>query len=267
MMPDALGWSFLMSQPIILLCNDDGYYARGHEKLREALSPLGRVISVAPDKDNSGVSHKVSIHTPLRLTEISDDTWIVNGTPVDCVILGHHVVLKDQRPTLLISGINRGYNLGGDVTYSGTLGAAREGFNRGIPSMAISTAGNDGNFSYDHAAGVAARLAELHLNGADFLHKALWNVNVPPVDVLKGIRLTRLDERSFQSSVVQRLDPRGEPYFWLDGFYPKEAESEDTDYGACLAGYVSMTPLEKRRINRAVLDEYQLSDLFKNLEI
>ena len=256
-----------MSEPIILLCNDDGYYSRGLDAARRELSRLGRVISVTPDQDNSGVSHKVSIHTPLRLRELSPDTWVVNGTPVDCVILGVHVVLQDQLPDLLVSGINRGYNLGGDTMYSGTLGAAREGYSRGIPSVAVSVGGDEGEFSYEYAAVVIARLAQLHLDGSDFLRKALWNVNVPPCERAAGIRVTRLDERSFKSSVVQRLDPRGQPYFWIDGYYPEEAESEKTDFGACQAGFISMTPLVHRKVDNQVLERYQSTDLFENLDI
>ncbi len=234
-----------MTSPTILICNDDGYFAEGLIALRDALQPLGRVIVVAPSQDNSGVSHKITLNTALRLRQVDDDFYAVTGTPVDCVHLAVHGVLEDRKPDLLISGVNHGLNLGEDTAYSGTVAAAYEGYVQGIPSMAVSTGWmkGPGGFRFENAQKAARALAESCLAGDPLLRQAVWNINVPG-DEVKGMRITRLDKRSFKSSVVKRKDPRGVPYYWIGPYFAEFDSAEDTDYAAYHAGYITATPLK-----------------------
>ncbi len=241
-----------MKQPIILISNDDGYFAEGHSALRDALKPLGRVISVAPDRDCSGISHKLSIHTPLRLREVGTDSYAINGSPADCVHLAIHAVLEEEKPDILISGINHGLNLGEDVAYSGTVAAAFEGFAQGIPSIAVSAGRAQGKYHFESAAQVAFKLTNRLLSGDELMRQAVWNVNVPPGD-LRGVRFARLDNRSFKSSVVKRTDPRGHDYYWLGPYYPEFKRGEQTDYATYQSGFVSVTPLKVEMTHEQVL--------------
>jgi len=245
-----------MTQPTILISNDDGYYAEGLQALRDALSPLGRVISVAPDKDNSGVSHKITIHTALRLRDVGPDSYTVSGTPVDCIHLALHGVLDGKLPDVMVSGINHGLNLGEDTAYSGTVGAAYEAFTHGIPALAIS-AGRDGDegYAFENAGRVAHQLVKSHLEGDPFLGETLWNANVPPGPI-SGFRVVKLDKRSFQSSIVKRLDPRGQPYYWMGPYDPVFDNEADTDHAAYRNGFVSVTPLKVEMTHFDILQRY-----------
>ncbi|MCB1043240.1 MAG: 5'/3'-nucleotidase SurE [Acidobacteria bacterium] len=237
----------------ILVSNDDGYFAEGIAILREALRPLGRVISVAPDRDCSGISHKLSIHTPLRLREVGDDAYAVNGSPADCIHLAIHAVLDDQKPDVVISGINHGLNLGEDVAYSGTVAAAYEGFAQGIPSIAVSAGRSHGSFNFVGAAEVAVDFARKVIEGDPVFRQAVWNINVPH-DPIRGVRYARLDNRSFKSSVVKRTDPRGQDYYWLGPYYPEFQRGEKTDYEAYQNGFISVTPLKVEMTHETILD-------------
>ena len=248
-----------MDKPVILICNDDGYFAAGLQCLREALAPLGRVIVVAPNQDCSGSSHKITINTALRLREVAEDFFTTNGSPVDCVHLAIHGVLAGKRPDLLFSGINHGLNLGEDTAYSGTVAAAYEGFVHRIPALAISTGPIDGVYGFENASRVARALAAKMLAGEENLREALWNVNVPGGD-LNGVRFVRLDKRSFKSSVVQQVDPRGQPYYWLGPYYPRFDNQEDTDYAAYQSGYVAITPLRVEMTDFQMLSRYTKQD-------
>ncbi len=250
-----------MTGPTILICNDDGYFAEGIGKLKEALAPLGRVVSVAPSQDCSGVSHKITINTALRLREMEPGLYSVTGTPVDCVHLAIHGVLEGKMPDLIVSGINHGPNLGEDTAYSGTVAAAYEGYVHQIPSFAISTdwIGKKG-FSFDNAQWAAYHLARAHLlDGNPFLRRAVWNINVPLGDI-KGIRMVRLDRRSFKSSVVKRADPRGVPYYWIGPYIATFDCRERTDYSAFKSGFISMTPLKVEMTHFDVLENYPEED-------
>ena len=245
-----------MKTPTILICNDDGYYAEGIRELKTALQSLGRVITVAPSQDNSGVSHKITLNTALRINEIGNDVYMVDGTPVDCVHLAINGVLNGRRPDLLVSGINHGLNLGEDTAYSGTVGAAYEGFVHDVPSIAISTGSfSKSNYEFNNARKIAHAFAKRLLEKDSRLRTAVWNVNVPPGQ-LKGVKLARLDKRSFQSSVVKRLDPRGRPYYWIGPYYPKFDNEKDTDFAAYHAGYAAITPLKVEMTDFELLESY-----------
>jgi 5'-nucleotidase len=241
----------------ILVSNDDGVHAPGLAALAEVLGELGRVVVVAPDRERSAVAHAVTLHRPLRISEIRPDWHAVDGTPTDCVHLGIHGILK-ALPDLLVSGINAGGNLGDDLTYSGTVSVALEGCLFGVPSVAVSLDARDG-FHFDTAAQVAVRVvravAERGLPRGTFL-----NVNVPNLAVLSdigGFRVTRQGQRIFGDGVACSADPRGRTFYWIGarelGYV---LEDEGTDVEALACGCVSVTP-----VRTDLTDHGFLSDL------
>src|SRR5215475_13506696 len=225
--------------PVILVTNDDGVHAAGLAALAAALEGLGDVYVVAPDREQSAVGHALTLHRPLRVTQIAERRFSVNGTPsnyVNLAVLG----LLPERPVLVASGINHGSNLGDDVTYSGTVSAAMEGTLLGVPSMAVSqsepeTDGFDG-------AGPVARAVATRLLVEGLPAKTLLNVNVPRGEV-KGIRLTRLGHRVYREKVIREVDPRGRPYYWIGAGPPEWAEDTGADIAAVHGGFASVTPL------------------------
>jgi 5'-nucleotidase len=225
--------------PVILVTNDDGIHAPGLAALAEALTALGEVYVVAPDREQSAVGHALTLHRPLRVDRIGERKFAVNGTPSDCVnlaVLG----LLPEAPVLVASGVNHGSNLGDDVTYSGTVSAAMEGTLLGVPSMAVSQADPDGE-GFDGAATVARAVA-MRLLVEGLPAKTLLNVNVPRGEI-KGIRLTRLGHRIYREKVIREVDPRGRPYYWIGAGPPEWAEDSGADIAAVHDGFASVTPL------------------------
>lgn len=228
--------------PCILLTNDDGFDAPGLHALREALEPLGRIVVVAPDGEQSASSHALTLRRPLRVWNTAPDRYRVDGTPTDCVHLGVFHLTGHRIPDLVLSGINRGLNLGDDVTYSGTVAGALEAALLGVPSIAISAAIDEGGRVDDAGAAAVAReltdrLLEKRLPTGVFL-----NVNVPSGQA-QGIRITRQGTRSYRAAVVERLDPSGRPYFWIAGADTTPSGEPDGDHHAIREGFVSVTPL------------------------
>jgi 5'-nucleotidase len=224
---------------VILVTNDDGVHAAGLGALAAALDELGEVYVVAPDREQSAVGHALTLHRPLRVTQVGDRRFAVNGTPSDCVnlaVLG----LLPGRPVLVAAGINHGSNLGDDVTYSGTVSAAMEGTLLGVPSIAVSQA-DAGTAGFEGAAAVTRLLASRVLVEG-LPAKTLLNVNVPGATA-DGIRMTRLGHRVYREKVVQEVDPRGQPYYWIGAGPPEWAEDEASDIAAVQRGFVSVTPL------------------------
>ena len=225
--------------PVILVTNDDGVHAVGLGALAEALTPLGEVYVIAPDREQSAVGHALTLHRPLRVDRLGERRFAVNGTPSDCVNLGVLGLLPEP-PVLVVSGINHGSNLGDDVTYSGTVSAAMEGTLLGIPSVAVSQVeGESGGF---HGAGRVAALVAARVLVEGLPAKTLLNVNVPSGEI-GGIRVTRLGHRVYREKVVQETDPRGRPYYWIGAGPPEWREDEESDISAVHAGLVSVTPL------------------------
>jgi 5'-nucleotidase len=229
-------------KPLILLSNDDGVQARGLAALAERMADLGDVLVVAPDRERSAASHAFTMHRPLRAEERRPGWFAVDGTPVDCVYIGM-LRLAPRPPSLVVSGINHGLNLGADLFYSGTIAAAVEAAIRGAPSLAVSLDQKwDGDFTaaaqFAHALGRAV-LAEGLPSGT------LLSINVPAGDP-RGYRWTRLGRRGYQDRVEERADLRGRNYYWLGG--PPIAASTDEEPGTdCRAvgdGEVSVTPLD-----------------------
>jgi len=225
--------------PVILVTNDDGIHAVGLGSLADALSPLGEVYVVAPDREQSAVGHALTLHRPLRVDRVGERRFAVNGTPSDCVNLGVLGLLPEP-PVLVVSGINHGSNLGDDVTYSGTVAAAMEGTLLGVSSMAVSQAeGEAGGFE---GAGKVAMLVATRVLVEGLPAKTLLNVNVPRGEV-RGIRMTRLGHRVYREKVVQEVDPRGRPYYWIGAGPPEWREDEASDIAAVHEGFASVTPL------------------------
>jgi 5'-nucleotidase len=228
---------------LILITNDDGVFAPGIITLAGAMRDLGRVVVVAPDREKSAASHSLTLHHPLRIDEIEEDRYSVDGTPTDCVHLAVHVILAEQKPDLLVSGINSGGNLGQDITYSGTVWAAQEGNLMGIPSMAISLV-DDRYSDYRPSALFATRMAGW-IRDRGLPDDTILNVNVPddPEQDLDRYVITHQGYHRFEESVVKNTDPRGRSYYWIGGQKLPYRGGIETDVGAVSAGFISVTPL------------------------
>jgi len=223
----------------ILVTNDDGVFSEGIKLLAAKLSEVGHVTIVAPDREQSAAGHSLTLHRPLRLRQLEQDVYSVDGTPTDCVSLAVLWLLKDSRPDLVVSGINFGGNLGDDVTYSGTVSATFEGTLLGIPSVAFSQEVGE-PFSFEAGANFAQRFVKVLLS-EPLPDDLLLNVNLP-AGPIKGVRFTRLGKRQYKQVVVEKTDPRGRPYFWIAGT-PEWQQEDGTDHEAVSSGLVSVTPL------------------------
>ena len=227
---------------LILVSNDDGIQAPGLRPLVDALSPLGEVVVVAPDRERSATSHAFTMHDPLRVEEQSPGWLAVTGTPADCVYLALHHLL-DRRPALVVSGINRGANLATDVIYSGTVAAAMEGRMAGVPSIAVSLSIQRGHpHNWKTAADLAAGLAKDLLDSGEL---TLLNLNVPdrPAAEVLGLRACALSRRHYHPHAEERYDPRGRTYFWLGGGHSHFEGEPNTDGPLVGEGWATVTPL------------------------
>ncbi len=227
-----------MSERLILLTNDDGLWAPGLAALARAAAPFGRVVTVAPDRNRSAISSALSLHNILRLNPVGPDRVACDGTPVDCVLLGVCEVLK-ATPDWVLSGINHGFNLGEDVFYSGTVGAAFEGRLQGARAAAFSI----------HPSGSLDQVAPWitqflgRWEAMDLTGSRIWNVNFPKGEP-KGFRLTSQDTRAYHDLVERRTDPRNTPYYWIGGDAgPTYAKAPGSDAEAVFDGFASVTPL------------------------
>ena len=230
-------------KPLILVSNDDGVHSDGIVALADVLQALGEVVVVAPDRERSAVSHSLTLHRPLRVEEIGPGRFAVDGTPTDCINLAVNGILP-RRPVLVVAGINKGANLGDDVTYSGTVSAAMEGTLLGVPALAISLLGRTG-FQFDVAASFAARLATWVIERG-LPADTLLNVNVPaPEDgrPVRGFALTRMGRRRYGDAIVEKVDPRGKKYYWIGGEELEFVDEEGTDFHAVSMGLISVTPI------------------------
>ena len=226
--------------PHFLVTNDDGYRSEGVLALSDALSVLGDVTLVAPMEEASAIGHALTLKRPLRLEHMRDNVYAVDGTPTDCVNLAVTHVLK-RLPDMVVSGINKGYNLGDDVTYSGTVAGALEGALLGVPALAVSLAATRQTYDFTFAAQAAATLA------ASMLKRPLppWtflNVNVPKGQP-KGYRVTVQAKRNHVTQISERHDPKGRPYYWIEEGQDEWTPHDRSDYQAVRDGYVSVTPL------------------------
>ena len=244
-------------RPLILASNDDGIHADGLRALQDAMSELGEVWVVAPESEQSAASHAISLHRPLRIRELGERRFAIDGTPSDCSYVAINHLLKHRKPSLMVSGINHGGNLADDVTYSGTVAAAMEASLLGIPAIAFSLVA-DATFDFAPAARFARALAGAVL-GQRFQGRILLNVNVPPGCDPSEYSVTQLGKHSYGYDVVENLDPRGRKYYWIGG---TSFQHEDIPGSDCNAVFrekrISVTPLHLD------LTEYSQLDLVRN---
>lgn len=226
----------------LLVSNDDGVHAPGIAALHEVLKEIAQVRVIAPDRNCSGASNSLTLHNPLRVQQLDNGFYSVNGTPTDCVHLGTNSPLADD-VDLVVSGINDCPNMGDDVMYSGTVAAAMEGRFMGLPAIAVSMGSRSHDY-YDTAARVVAdivnKMAETPLRLATIL-----NINVPamPYEQLKGVKVTRLGRRHRAETMVEATDPFGKKIYWYGPVGGHQDDAEDTDFHAIREGYVSITPI------------------------
>ena len=238
----------------ILVCNDDGIHSEGLLALARALEDIAEVWVVAPDRERSAVSHSLSMGRPLRrkrLKHLGPRYFAVNGTPTDCVLLGATKILP-QRPQLIVSGINKGENLGDDITYSGTVSAAIEGTILGIPSFAISLVARK-DFDFSQAASFAIRLAKNILRHG-LPRNTLLNVNVPCRGKPCPYKITSMGKRIYGDSVQEKKDRWGKRFYLIGGNVPGYAHTQDSDFKAIANDLISITPLHLDWTNYASLE-------------
>jgi len=224
----------------ILVTNDDGYRSEGIHALAQALRDVGDVTIVAPTTEASAIGHALTLRHPLRLEPVGDRVFAVDGTPTDCVNIAVTQVFKGL-PTLVISGINKGWNIGDDVTYSGTVAGALEGALLGMPAIAVSLRQTRGDYDFSHAARAAATLAEGILR-RPLPARTFLNVNVPKGQP-KGFRATVQAKRNHVTSVSERHDPKGRAYYWIEEGQNEWQPHDRSDYQAVRDGFISVTPL------------------------
>jgi 5'-nucleotidase len=231
----------------ILLTNDDGIYAPGMEVLEAIARELSDDVWVcAPTEEQSGAGHSLTLHHPVRLQEHGERRFAVTGTPTDAVNLALRKLFVDQKPDLVISGINAGENLGDDITYSGTISAAMEAALAGLPAIALSQAIREGGHGFAASRGWAARVLA-PLTTVPMAKRTLVNVNFPalPAERVKGIRVVRQGFHDYaRGSLVEGRDPRGRPYYWFGLEDMEHTRDHGTDLEAVADGYVAVTPLQ-----------------------
>jgi 5'-nucleotidase len=239
--------------PLILVTNDDGVHAPGIKALAAALASKGEVHVVAPDREVSACSQSLTLKHPLRAEKVEERVYAVDGTPADCVNLAL-VKLLPRRPDLVVSGINRGANLGEDVFYSGTVGGAREGTFFGVPSIAMSLAVRaDGDFR--PAADFASRLAAMVLEKG-LPERTLLNVNVPPGNPKTAVTTVQ-GRREHEGTILEGLDPRRKTYYWIEEGKDQWVSDEMSDIHAVRQGLISVTPLQTDTTHHAVLAAFR----------
>ncbi|MBI5663832.1 MAG: 5'/3'-nucleotidase SurE [Nitrospirae bacterium] len=249
--------------PTILVTNDDGISSPGIKVLSKTLRSIGDVYVVAPETEQSAVAHALTLHRPLRSEKVGSDTYYVNGTPTDCVIIGVNKILP-QRPDIIVSGINNGANIGDDISYSGTVAAAIEGTLLGVPSIAVSLVRDDradGRLRtkasrFKAAAGFAKELT-LKVLDKGLPDNTLLNINVPNSPRIKGVKITKQGKLVYDSSIQELHDPRGNEYYWIGGGVPQWEPGENTDFEAINAGYISVTPVHLDLTNHKAIKYLQ----------
>ena len=240
--------------PLILVTNDDGVSSEGIHALADAMRPLGDVLVVAPLQEASAIGHALTLRRPLRIETIRDQVYAVDGTPTDCVNLACAIILKNQMPDLVVSGINKGWNLGDDITYSGTVSGALEGALLGPPAIAVSLQRTRDAYDFGPSAGAAAIVARAVLTHG-LPPRTFININAPS-GTPKGLRVTTQAKRNHVTKIDARTDPRGNAYYWieeaLDEYHPNGGMS---DHEAVREGYVSVTPLQPDMTDHSFLEK------------
>ena len=244
----------------ILVTNDDGVFSEGIKELANSLRSLGDVWVVAPDRERNATSHALTLHRPLRILNPSSQIYAVNGTPADCVNVGVHFILK-EKPDLVVSGINKGENLGDDINYSGTVAAAVEGALMGIQSFAISLSSRR-DFYFKPAAAFALKLARFIVKKG-LPDGIMLNVNVPDTGG-KEITLYRMTKQSkdvHDNTIEEKVDPRGGEYYWIGRKDERYEDDDDSDRKAISQKLISITPLRIDRTHGSSLKKLLQWDL------
>ena len=238
----------------ILVSNDDGIFAPGIAVLAEAAGKVGTVTVVSPDREQSGTSHSLTLHRPLRPRLRHDGSYQVDGTPTDCVLLAVGSLMPD-RPKFVFSGVNHGPNMGEDVLYSGTVSVAMEAVTLGIPGIAFSFASRDDELLKEYQ-GIVNNLVRQITEIDGFPRDMVLNINLPgcPPGEVKGIKVTRLGSRYFTESITPMKDPWGREVYWIGGGSITWAGRSDADHEAVKQGYISITPLHMDLTNYPLLD-------------
>ena len=239
-------------KPLVLLTNDDGYFAEGILAVARHLKRAAEIVVVAPDREKSATSLSLTLRRPLRVERIRGDVFAVDGTPADCIYLALKMILS-KPPSLIVSGVNRGPNLGQqDISYSGTVAAAIQGTFLSIPSVAVSALPNiRGEYEFDLAANYVLKLARRLLK-ARLPAGLTLNVNIPPPPV-KGARMTKLGEKRYDPEIVEKRDPRDNTYYWIGSGKPTPIGDRASDVWAVAHGYISVTPLHTDLTDYAAL--------------
>ncbi len=246
-----------LTKPRILLTNDDGYFSDGINCLAQHLEKFAEVFVVAPDREQSASSHSLTLNRPLRVHKIAHNRYTTDGTPTDCVMLAIHKLFKRTKPSMIVSGINHGANMGDDVTYSGTVAAAIEGSILGIPSVAISMAHYEPGTPMIRAARFTAKLIRKHhkleLDSSTFL-----NVNLPPDNgrAYRDFEFTKLGVRQYKDIIIHKVDPRGKDYYWIGG-RPKWKATKGSDFEAVRRGKISISPLKLNFTDNESLERFK----------
>lgn len=245
-----------LSSARILLSNDDGIHAPGLKALEKTVRKICRdVWVVAPESEQSGAGHSLTLQRPLRLRKLSARRYAVDGTPTDCILLAIKKVLKKKPPTLVLSGVNRGGNLGEDMTYSGTIAAAMEATLLGIPAIALSQVTTDGEPArWSTATKHLPQLLE-RLTTQSWSRNALINVNFPDcaAEAVSGIRVVPQGGRKIGSDMCERVDPNGRPYFWFGSMRVEDKPTTNSDLGAIRENAISVTPLNLDLTHKAAI--------------
>lgn len=242
---------------MILVTNDDGIDSDGLLALKRALERIDTVLVIAPNRDWTAAGHTKTLDRPLRVAEVKladgSRAYSSDGTPSDCVALGM-LGFAEERPRLVVSGINKGPNLADDITYSGTVAAAMESVVWGVPAIAVSLA-ELYQWDFEYAADFAARLAARVVASNGVTGPILLNVNVPslPRARINGVRVTRLGKRIYRDELIRRQDPFGRDYYWIGGEAPDGLAEEGTDIWAVTHGYVSITPIRLDLTNHELI--------------
>jgi len=248
---------------LILLTNDDGFFSEGISILFHQLKKLAQVFIVAPDRERSATSLSLTLHRPLRVKKIKKDIYAVDGTPADCVYLAVQKLLP-QKPSLLISGLNHGPNVGQqDISYSGTVAAAIQGAFLQIPSMAVSVLpDNKGQYNFDFSALMACQLAAIIL--ANSLPPGIsLNVNIPPPPV-KGIKMAKLGQKRYNPEIIEKRDPRKNTYFWIGTGNARSIGGKDSDVVVIKQGYISVTPLHTDSTHYPLIQTLSFKKIFES---
>jgi 5'-nucleotidase len=241
----------------ILVTNDDGIHSEGIVALEGPLRALGEVMTVAPAHEMSAASHSLTLSRPLRIDRIDECHYSVDGTPTDCVTLAMNIIMAGSPPDIVVSGINKGGNLGDDVTYSGTVAGALEASIYGLPGLAISLVQRT-DFDFRPAAEFAVELARRVLSDG-LPPGTLLNVNVPPGPI-RGVRITRQGNKIVRPTIIEGTDPRQRKYYWIGEESVTWNDEDGTDYHALRQGLVSMTPLRNDLTDFRALAEIESRD-------